>query len=325
MFKIQNNRNPFIDNPGLEEYIWGNKMGEVYTGESQTTGDPELIYPVVGSTIDFGEIAVGKSVSIEMVVKAQNLTNNLRVKIYGTNKDQFENLTVNSISPSMASKGFNVKVTYSPSVIGEHTARILFYDGGLPDTGVGVEIKGISREVPTLSAVVACDASDVSDNGFTANWQLCSEQVDYYSVNHCVYNGSTLVTDETVAVPIDDIEEDALTGSVYFYNAKVGYTHTYRVQAARLGCFGDWSETITLVPTALGAVEANKPMQIDAYEGCIVVRCSQTHTNMLVHNMQGQLLYTVPSVSDGDQIALPIGVYLITTDQCVTPIKALVK
>lgn len=325
VFKIQNNRNPFIDNPGLEEYIWGNKMGDVYTGESQTTGDPELIYPVVGSTIDFGEIAVGKSVSIEMVVKAQNLTNNLRVKIYGTNKDQFKNLTVNSISPSMATKGFNVKVTYSPSVIGEHTARILFYDGGLPDTGVGVEIKGVSREVPTLSAVVACDASDVSDNGFTANWQLCSEQVDYYSVNHCVYNGSTLVTNETVAVPIDDIEEDALTGSVYFENAKVGYTHTYRVQAARLGCFGDWSETITLVPTALGAVEANKPMQIDAYEGCIVVRCSQTHTNMLVHNMQGQLLYTVPSVSDGDQIALPMGVYLITTDQCVTPIKALVK
>ena len=88
VFKIQNNRNPFIDNPGLEEYIWGNKMGEVYTGETQTTGKPELLYPVVGSTIDFGEIAVGKSVSIEMVVKAQNLTNNLRVKIYGTNTDQ---------------------------------------------------------------------------------------------------------------------------------------------------------------------------------------------------------------------------------------------
>ncbi|MGN0213677.1 MAG: endonuclease [Muribaculaceae bacterium] len=325
VFKIQNNRNPFIDNPGLEEYIWGNKMGETYTGETQTSGDPELIYPVVGSTIDFGEIAVGKSVSIEMVVKAQNLTNNLKILIYGTNKDQFESLTVSSISPSMAAKGFNVKVTYSPTVIGEHTARLLFSDGGLPDTGVGVEIKGVSREVPTLSTVVACDATEITDDGFYANWQLCSEQVDFYNVNHCVYNGSTLVTDETVTVPIDDIDDNAIVGSTYFTNEQVGYTHTYRVQASRLGCYGDWSETITLIPTALGAIEASKPLQVMAYEGCIVVRCSQTHTNMRVHNMQGQLLYTIPTVNDGEQIALPMGVYLITTDQCVKPVKALVK
>ena len=151
---------------------------------------------------------------------------------------------------------------------------------GLPDTGVGVEIKGESRDVPTLSAVVACDASDVSDNGFTANWQLCTEQVDYYSVNHCVYDGSSLVTDETVTVASDDIEEDALIGSTYFKNAKVGYTHTYRVQAWRLGCSGDWSETITLVPTALGAIEAGKPLQVQAYEGCIVVRCSEPQCNL---------------------------------------------
>ena len=59
VFKIQNNRNPFIDNPGLEEYIWGKKMGQVYNGDNgggdpEPDGDPELIYPAPGSVIDFG-------------------------------------------------------------------------------------------------------------------------------------------------------------------------------------------------------------------------------------------------------------------------------
>ncbi|OPZ01347.1 MAG: hypothetical protein BWZ11_01724 [Bacteroidetes bacterium ADurb.BinA395] len=30
MYAIQNNRNPFIDYPGLEEYIWGTKTSEVF-------------------------------------------------------------------------------------------------------------------------------------------------------------------------------------------------------------------------------------------------------------------------------------------------------
>lgn len=326
VFKIQNNRNPFIDNPGLEEYIWGNKQGQVYNGDSgEPAGDPELIYPAIGSSIDFGEIAVGKSVTLDVVVKASNLTNTLSIKLYGKNVDQFAKLAVSGISKNTAANGYTLKVTYQPTEIGEHTARLLFYNGGLPDTGVGVSIKGVCRETPVISAVTATEPTDVSDEGFTATWELNSEKVDFYNVEHSVYDGNTLLSQETIVVPTDDIEEDALYGSTYIKNEKVGYTHTYRVQASRLGCTGDWSETITIKPTAIDGVEVNAPLDITGYEGGILVRCSQKHTGVRVCNMQGQIITVLPSVNNGDFVELPMGVYIITTDQNITPIKAIVR
>ena len=35
---IQNNRNPFIDYPGLEEYIWGDKKNEVFSYNNYSSG-----------------------------------------------------------------------------------------------------------------------------------------------------------------------------------------------------------------------------------------------------------------------------------------------
>lgn len=35
---IQNNRNPFIDYPGLEEYIWGDKKNEVFSYDNYSSG-----------------------------------------------------------------------------------------------------------------------------------------------------------------------------------------------------------------------------------------------------------------------------------------------
>ena len=46
---------------------------------------------------------------------------------------------------------------------------------------------------------------------------------------------------------------------------------------------------------------------------------------MRVCNMQGQIVAVVPSIDNGDFVELPMGAYLITTDQNVTPIKAVVR
>ena len=38
VWDIQNNRNPFIDYPGLEEYIWGDKMDEAFSYDGSASG-----------------------------------------------------------------------------------------------------------------------------------------------------------------------------------------------------------------------------------------------------------------------------------------------
>ena len=38
VYKIQKNRNPFIDYPGLEQYIWGSKKGEAFHYSTEDTG-----------------------------------------------------------------------------------------------------------------------------------------------------------------------------------------------------------------------------------------------------------------------------------------------
>ena len=325
VFLIQNNRNPFIDIPGLEEYIWGNKQGQVLEeGGGEVSGDPELIYPAVGSTIDFGEVALGKTVALDVVIKAANLTNNLKIKVYGTNSDQFAKLPVNEITRNAANQGYTLKVTYSPNALGDHTARLLFYDGGLPETGVGVTLTGSCQPVPTLSAVVATDPINVTENSFTATWCLAEETVDSYNVNHIVYNGSQIITDETIPVPVDDLDESTI-GMLDFGNLAAGYTHTYRVQSCRLGCTSEWSNTITFTTSGIDEIEAFAPISVESYVGGVIVRCSDNYTGISIYNMQGMLVRRIAAVEDGEFIELPVGNYIIVSDHNPNPVRASVR
>ena len=81
--KHQNNRNPFIDFPELFEYIWGNRQGEVFYVDDTNPqpvydGDPELITPTQGTVLDFGEVAIGKSLDYVLYIKGRGLNNPLR-------------------------------------------------------------------------------------------------------------------------------------------------------------------------------------------------------------------------------------------------------
>lgn len=192
----QGNRNPFIDFPELAEYIWGVRTSEVFRIADQgghvtppLTGDPEITAPVNGEALDFGQAAVGGTISRELEIRGANLTSPLSVSLSGSDRKMFT-LTASSINPSQinAAGVYRLQVLYSPTTVGKHHAAAVIYDGGLPaGQSIAVLLEAEGCEVPVLTRLTAAEATQVTDDSYMANWTAAPEAVDYYEVNRVRY------------------------------------------------------------------------------------------------------------------------------------------
>ena len=106
VYGIQRNRNPFVDNPELVEYLWGNMQGQVWNASGTNT--PVLTAPSNGSTVNVGT-NTGNGVSKTISVKGNYLTQNLNVTVSGTGFT----VTPSSITASNANAGTSITVTYN--------------------------------------------------------------------------------------------------------------------------------------------------------------------------------------------------------------------
>lgn len=321
VYTIQNNRNPFIDRPELAEYIWGNKKGEAYTdsGSSTPTGDPVLISPAQGTSLDFNEVAIGKSVTSKLLVRGENLRNPVQVMVSKRtgNGDMFS-INVNSIAASLANSadGYWLTVTYTPTATGKHTGRLVFSD--YDDTGMsfGIELMGECFPVPTLTACTATEATDITSDSYTANWTYPeNEVVDYWVVNRTKYTGSEISTEQLVA------EAPGLVIEGFNECDKESYT----VQSYRLGYLSPESNVIFVDHLGVTGVEAEHGLVLQGFEGIIRFLCSGELTGVCIYDISGKMVRYIDSVSDHSDIEMQAGVYLVVTDQTHRPIKVVVQ
>ena len=324
--KHQNNRNPFIDFPELFEYIWGNRQGQVFyvseAGVDTTTynGEPELIAPVQGTVLDFGEVALGKTLDYTLYIMGHGLNNPLSLQLYRYDYEMFS-IPVSSVSRTAANSanGYPLQITYNPTSIGEHTARLLISDGGLVGS-VGVELRARCVPVPTLSQVTALEATGIEGQNYIANWRPANEFVDYYIITRTVYNKST-----------GDVRTESFTtsdGSITSYpfdDRRPDETHTYYVQSYRLGYTSDPSNVITIDYTGLTGIEADKPLQVLSTEGGILIKCSENVGQAVIYNLTGQEVLRVNDLKDDMIIELPRGIYLLKTATSRTAWKIAIR
>ena len=311
--KHQNNRNPFIDFPELFEYIWGNRQGEVFYVDDTNPqpvydGDPELITPTQGTVLDFGEVAIGKSLDYVLYIKGRGLNNPLSLQLYRYDYEMF-NISVTTVSRTAANsaEGYPLTITYTPTALGEHTTRLLISDGGLTGS-VGVELRARCVPVPTLSTLTALPASGINGTNYTANWQAANEQVDYYIITRTVYsNDNNEVTTETFTTGSDQ------ETSYVFTDRRPGETHTYSVQSYRLGYLSEPSNVITLDASGITGIEADKPLQVLAVDGGILVKCSESVGRASIYNIAGQEVKRIDNLKDDMVIELPRGIYVLKT------------
>jgi len=77
VYGIQQNRNPFIDYPGLEDYIWGDKKGVTFSYDDYDR-DPTLGMIELNATFGTTESRVIYDLNGHRIAKAQKGVNILR-------------------------------------------------------------------------------------------------------------------------------------------------------------------------------------------------------------------------------------------------------
>jgi endonuclease I len=322
VYKIQNNRNPFIDYPELAEYIWGNKKGQIFnTNSSSTTpdSDPILITPVQDMSLDFGEVALGQSITARLLFQGNNLNAPINVQIYRDNSEMFfvDNGKATTIAANLANSedGYWLPVVYTPTEIGEHTSRLLISGGGV-SASRGVALIAKCLPVPELSACTATAPTDITDNSYVANWTVPQDEVvDYFIVTRTMYKNGVATSEELQAETNELLIED-----FDLYDSE-----SYSVQSVRLGYRSPMSNTVYVSRSGVQGVTVDTPFAILNLDGAVRFICSTPHTGVRIFDTTGRCIKYIDSVDNNTDILLPQGIYVITSDQCHRPVKAIVR
>ena len=315
----QKNRNPFIDFPDLAEYIWGDLTTQTFylseQGEGQTPIPDEsyLTQPVSDEALDFGQAAVGGTVNAYLEIKGM-INGNLSLTLSGADRAMFT-LGSTIVTPSQLNptQTFLVPVTFTPTSLGEKTANILLYDGGLTGS-IRVTLRGEGCSVPQLSRLTAYEPSEISETSYTANWSVAPEVVDYYVVTRVIYGNDGTET-ETL---------ESSTTSLKIMRAD-NVMESYSVQSSRLGYLSEASNSITVAPySGIFAPEATAPFEVtaDSYGFTLSGGCDAV--DVMVFDLSGRLVFSSPALATGTTVELPSGIYILKSSLLNLPFKILI-
>ncbi len=328
VFRIQNNRNPFIDDPDLAEYIWGDKKGQAYnpTTTTEPTGDAELYTPVNKMSLDFGQVALGNTITAQLIFKGKDLKGSFDVIITGMNKSLFSfpnssrpQSTTVAASQANTPSGTAVTISYTPTTTGSHTADANITGGGLGDLwSAKVFLKAECLPRPELTQLTATDPTSVTDKTYIARWDTppTDEVIDYYMVTVKRYKNGVVTTLEYPA-EVDSLEIDGLDEGDY---------DTYAVQSVRLEERSPMSNFVTVKATAgIDEILADEPLAVETHDGFIRFRCSNVHTGARIYDLMGRTVAILPEIYDGLEHQLPVGAYFIITDTHPRPLKIIAR
>ena len=318
VYQFQNNRNPFIDFPALAEYIWGNKKGEAFDlehqGGGEPTGDPILITPVQDMALDFGQVAIGKSITSQLFFHGENLKGTLSVRVYSGDKEMFASAS-SAIAANLINSedGYWLNITYTPTALGTHQSRLLISDGGLEGSR-GVSLIGECLEVPTLSACTALPASDIEADSYIANWTTPDDVVDYYIVTRTMYASGSATTEQLLSEDTELLIEG-------FANSD---SESYSVQSVRLGYTSQPSNVVFVDHSGISSASVDQPLAVVAIAGGVRIACSVPQSDCRIYDATGRLVLQLDYVEQNTDIPLPLGVYIITTAQSTRPCRVAV-
>ena len=131
VYGIQKNRNPFIDNPELFEYIWGDKQGEAWHGGGGEEPVPTIVSPESGSTIEMGSTTVGTELPCIITFKGKYLERGFSLSMSDNTNFYVD---ANTFSADDVNNGTAFTVTFMALSEGEFENRITLSSDELSTT-----------------------------------------------------------------------------------------------------------------------------------------------------------------------------------------------
>ena len=310
--QYQGNRNPFVDFPELAEYIWGTRTSETFHISDQpgsdptppVSGDPEIVSPVSGETLDYGQTAVGNVVNRVLEISGHNLTEALSLRVTGADAALFKPEVTSIPAATMnQNRGYLLNISYAPQSIGKHEAKIVLYDGGLSGS-IAVTLRGEALARPELKALHANEPQDMDATSYTASWSEAEGIADYYILTRIRYrDGST-----------ESERYETGETSYRFTDREEGVAETYSVTYSRLGIESPKSNEIYVAATGgIDAVEESGAIElIDMPDGVLIRIAGGAIRGLRIHDVQGRELPTPSEIVSDTFIPLSPGCYILT-------------
>ncbi len=304
VFKLQNNRNPFIDYPNLPEYIWGDSMEVAFVID--TDDNPAFILPAEGTELQFGTVIKDQTSALTLYVKGRNLTGEVSVMLFGKNPERFS-LSTTTISAALTTTevGYPLVVSYSPTEVSDgDTATIVIYDGGF-DGSVTAGMYGNSISYESFIPPTATAATHISSTGFRANWEVSPGTDTYILEVYAQREGS-----QELILREEDIENN------YFdvTGLEEGLTYSYLVKRVIGGVTSEPSNPV-LVTTATHIPKdvAKEHVQVwSANYSLFILNNSSVPEHINIYSLSGKLVksYTAFVGLKSIEVDVP-GVYII--------------
>ena len=135
VYKIQGNRNPFIDYPRFSGLYMGRQniiLPTLFPDQTRTFSD---IAPRNNKTLDFGILLQGDNKTIDLDIQGKNLTETLNLYWKTGGENSGLSLSQESVTANEAINGKTIHICYMPQTSGTGIDTLVIKGGGLDRLG----------------------------------------------------------------------------------------------------------------------------------------------------------------------------------------------